>query len=133
MRKDRMVNLDAATHRAIKVVLGAGLAFSMGGLANVAHADQLETLHHVGDGYQSVRVITKYEIHAHRRTFDLFAKEPNIPTISRAVEKEIAVQTIQQICSGGRVKGGWIVRIFLPGENSPAATCQPGVYHRHKR
>ncbi|MHB8885549.1 MAG: hypothetical protein ACYC5H_10825 [Methylovirgula sp.] len=127
------MNLDAATHRAIKFVLGAGLAFSMLGLANIAHADQLETLHHVGDGYQSVRVITKYEIHADRRTFDLFAKEPNIPTISRAVEKEIAEQTIQQICSGGRVGGGWIVRIFLPGETSPAATCRAGVSHRHKQ
>lgn len=126
MWKDRMVSLCVAARWPAKVARGAGLAFSICGLANVVHAGGIETLHHIGDGYQSVRVITHYEIHADHRTFDLFAAEPAVPATSRAAERELAARTVHQICSGGRVGGGWTVRIFLPGDTSPAASCRPG-------
>lgn len=129
MWKDRIGSLCAAAHWSAKVAIGAGLVFSMCGLPNAARADEIATLHHIGDGYQSVRVITKYEIHADRRYFDLFAAEPRVPTASKNVQRKLAAGTVHDICSGGRVSGSWTVRIFLPGESAPVASCRGGGGH----
>lgn len=129
MQQDRIVSSCAAARWPARVAIGAGLVFSMCGLVNAARADEIATLHHVGDGYQSVRVITRYEIHANHRFFDLFAAEPRVPTTSKKVERELAGQTVRQICAGGRVAASWTVRIFLPGESAPAASCRPSPRH----
>lgn len=129
MRKDRRAALSAASESLANVVTCAGLAFSICCLASAAHADDLQMIRNIGDGYKSVKVISRYEIHADSKSFDLFAAVPSTSRASREVERQLAGQTIHQICSGGRMKVGWTVRIFLPDESSPIASCRPGESH----
>lgn len=113
--------------------MAVGLLVSLGGVVKAASAGEIQMLHNIGDGYQSVAVITHYEIKPEKRLFDLTAAEPHDSSISRATKAEIAAKTVHDICSGGKIRGGWTVRIFLPGESSPAASCGTGGRPRHAR
>lgn len=128
MRKDQRASLCAASSRSVRVAIAA-LAFATCGFASVAWADDLQPLRNVGDGYKSVKVITRYEIHAAGRTMDLVAATPSDPSLSKDVERELAGQTAREICANGTIKAIWTVRIFLPGETSPAASCRTGAQH----
>ena len=112
-------------------IVGSLVAF--GALATAASADEVQRLQDIGDGYKSVAVITHYDIKPEKHLFDLTAAEPHDSSISRATKVQIATGTVHDICSGGRIQGPWTVRIFLPGESSPAASCRAGGHQRHAR
>lgn len=130
----RRKNVKIMSGWGVELTLVAGLAFAVCGVASLAHADDLQMIRNIGDGYKSVRVITRYEIHPDTKSFDLYAAEPAVPTGSKAIEAEIAGQTAQEICTGGRMTPGWTVRIFLPGNSVPATSCRAGGRsHSHRR
>ena len=117
--------------RAAKAAITVAMLVSLGGVATTASADEIQMLRNIGDGYQSVQVITHYEINTDKRLFDLTAAVPHDSRISRATNAEIAGETVHAICSSGKIGGAWTVRIFLPGETAPAASCKPGGHPHH--
>jgi hypothetical protein len=123
MLKDQ--TLCASSSQSAKVAAVA-LALSACGLANVARADDMRALGNIGDANKSVGVIAHYDIHAETKTLDLVAATPRTSTISPNVERQLAVQLVHQICAEGAVSASWTVRMFMPGESSPAATCRFG-------
>lgn len=103
------------------------LAVAAAGLAEGARAqDALQPLRNVGDGYKSVRVISKYDLNPETRTMDLVAADPNDNSISRETRVDIATQTVHEICANRVIPGGWTIRIFLPGDPNPVASCKAG-------
>lgn len=105
------------------------LAFAASGILSGALAqdvDALQPLRNVGDGYKSVHVISKYDIHPETHQFDLTAMEPNDNSISRQTRVDIATQVVQEICANRVIPRGWTVRIFLPGDAEPASSCSAG-------
>jgi hypothetical protein len=133
MQNDQKTIEVLSRKRLPAAAMGLGAAFMLFGAAAPASADEVQMLHNIGDGYQSVHVITHYEINTSKRTFDLTAAEPADSSLTRATKVELVGETVHEICSGGRVGGGWTVRIFLPGETSPAASCRAGGRQRHAR
>ncbi len=116
-------------HRATaKVSLIAGLALSACGWAGATHADDLKSLGNIGDAHKASGLITSYQIRSDTRSLDLIAATPRGGIISDKVERQVAGKTAREICAtgAGRVSGSWTVRIFLPGESSPAAACRIG-------
>jgi hypothetical protein len=114
-----------------KAAIAVAMLVSLGAVATTASADEIQMLRNIGDGYQSVQVITHYEINTDKRFFDLTAAVPHDSRISRATNADIAGETVHAICSSGKIGGAWTVRIFLPGEASPVASCRPGGHPRH--
>ncbi|MGO9134231.1 MAG: hypothetical protein ACLP8A_09325 [Methylovirgula sp.] len=124
--RDEQENACAARNKAalgVLTVFASGLVFA-------AHADDLQPFRNVGDGYKSVKVITKYDVNGATHTMDLTAAEPNDASISRSMRVEIATQTVREICANHVLRGGWTIRIFLPGESAPAASCKTGSSRR---
>jgi hypothetical protein len=105
------------------------LGFSISGLALGARADDLRILGNIGDAHKSVGLITKYTINPGKRSLDLIAATPSVSSLSREQEREIAAQTARDICAQGGVGGSWTVRIFMPGESTPAGSCRMGGHH----
>ncbi len=132
MREDRRMGLCAALGGSAKAALSA-LALATCGFVSIAFADDLQSFRNVGDGYKAVKIITRYEIHADKKTMDLFAKEPNDPSLSREVRVRLAGQTARDICANRTLKAGWTVRMFLPDESSPAVSCRTGAARGHAR
>ena len=104
-------------------------AFSICGLAIAARADDLRTLGNIGDAHKAVRLITKYTINTDTRSLDLVAAIPTVSSLSREQERQIAADTARQICAEGAVSGSWTVRIFMPGDSTPAGSCHMGGHH----
>jgi hypothetical protein len=127
MLKDPIASLCAAHYRPATMAAVGVLVLAICASSTAARADELQALRNVGDGYKAVRVITHYEIHAGKRSFDLTAAEPSVPTTSKAVEKQLAGETAREICANRAIGAGWTVRMFLPGETTPAASCRTGA------
>lgn len=127
MLKDPIASLCASQSRPATVAAIGALVLAIWGSSAIARADELQALRNVGDGYKAVRVITRYEIHADKRSFDLTAAEPSTPTTSKAVEKQLAGETAHEICANRVLRAGWTVHMFLPGDATPAASCRTGA------
>jgi hypothetical protein len=106
----------------------AAVALAGFGLANGAHADVLRILGNLGDAHKSVGLITKYDIDAHAHALDVIAAVPSVSPVSRDEERQLAGDTAREICGEGTAAGvsGWTVRIFMPGETTPAGACRMG-------
>lgn len=104
------------------------LAMAAAGVASGARAqeDDLQPLRNVGDGYKSVHIVEKYDIHPETHQFDLTAMEPNDSSIGHDTRVDIATQVVHEICANRVIPRGWTVRIFLPGDAEPAASCSAG-------
>ena len=109
----------------------AVFAFAAFGLANSAHADALRILGNLGDAHKSVGLITKYDIDPGAHALDVVAAVPSASPVSRDEERQIAGDTAREICGEGTAAGvsGWTVRIFMPGETTPAGACRMGGGH----
>jgi hypothetical protein len=110
----------------------ATLAFaSICGWATLARADDMRILGNLGDAHKAVGLITHYNINADARSLDLFAAIPSVSSVSRDVERRLAGDTAREICGEGTAEGvsGWTVRIFMPGETTPAGACRMGGHH----
>lgn len=127
MLKDQ--TLCASSSRSAKVAIAATLVLSTCGLVNAARADDMRAIGNIGDANKSVGVITHYDIHPDTKTLDLIAATPRTSAISPEVERQLAVQLAHQICAEGAVSASWTVRMFLPGESSPAGSCRFGAHH----
>jgi hypothetical protein len=106
------------------------LTFSICGLINRARADDIRILGNVGDAHKAVRLITKYTINTSARSLDLIAATPAVSSLSKEQERQIAADTARQICAEAAVSGSWTVRIFMPGDSTPAGTCHIGGHHK---
>lgn len=104
------------------------LAMAAAAVASGAKADDfdLQPLRNVGDGYKSVNIITKYDLHPETHTMDLTAAEPNDSSISHDTRVDIATQVVHEICANRVIPRGWTIRISLPGDAAPAASCTAG-------
>lgn len=109
----------------------SGTIAALCGWASAANADELQAFRNVGDGYRAVKVITSYELHPETKTMDLTAKEPNDPSFSRDLMASLATRTVHEICANRTLRPGWTIRIFLPGESSPASLCRTGAPGGH--
>jgi hypothetical protein len=106
------------------------MTFSMCGLADLARADDIRTLGNIGDAHKAVRLITKYTINTSTRSLDLIAATPTVSSLSKEQERQIAADTARQICAEAAVSGSWTVRIFMPGDSTPAGSCHVGGHHQ---
>jgi hypothetical protein len=97
--------------------------------SSASRADDLQPLRNVGDGYKAVKIITRYEINAATKTMDLTATAPNDPSLSQDVRRQLAGQTARDICANRTIGPGWTIRIFIPGDSAPAASCKTGAPH----
>ncbi len=122
MRKNSVGSL-VASGAALLVLALAAAGFVSGAKAQ---ADDLQPLRNVGDGYKSVHIISKYDIHPETHSFDLTAMEPDDNSISRNTRVDIATQVVHEICANRVIPRGWTIRMFLPGEAEPAASCSAG-------
>lgn len=126
MRDNRRAAFGALT----KSILALAVCFlAAGGGSRLAFADELQPLRNVGDGYKAVRVITHYDLNAADKTMDLYASAPNDPSITQEMRRQLAAQTVHEICGNRVIRAGWTIRIFLPGETAPAASCRAGAPH----
>jgi len=123
MRKDQRAK-SCASRRPTKPAPAIILAVALCSSASVALADGLQALYYIGEGYQSVKVITHFNVDPVKRLFDLYAAEPANAAVSKATEKQLAGQTAQDVCGNRTAPRGWTVRMFLPGGAAPVATCR---------
>ncbi len=109
----------------------AVLALAMSALIDVAHADPMRILGTLGDAHKSVGLITHYDINTSAHSLDVVAAVPSASPVSKDVERQLASDTAREICGEGTADGlsGWSVRIFMPGETTPAGTCRMGGHH----
>ncbi|MFZ0559901.1 MAG: hypothetical protein WAN31_04180 [Methylovirgula sp.] len=107
------------------------LALAAGALTNAAHADPMRILGTLGDAHKSVGLITHYDINTSAHSLDVVAAVPSVSPVSRDVQRQLADDTAREICGEGTAAGvsGWSVRIFMPGETTPAGTCRMGGGH----
>jgi hypothetical protein len=125
MRKKSVGSLAAGGAALLVLAMMAAAGFVSGAKAQADDPD-LQPLRNVGDGYKSVHVISKYDIHPETHSFDLTAMEPNDNSIGRQTRVDIATQVAQEICENHVIPRGWTIHMFLPGETEPAATCNAG-------
>jgi hypothetical protein len=128
MLKDQTL-CASSTRRSAKAAIATILVLLTCALANTACADDMRAIGNIGDANKSVGVITHYDIHPDTKTLDLVAATPRTSAISPDVERLLAVQLAHQICAEGAVSASWTVRMFLPGESSPAGSCRFGAHH----
>lgn len=109
----------------------AALALAAAALTDVAHADPMRILGTLGDAHKSVGLITRYDINTAAHSLDVVAAVPSASPVSRDVERRLASDTAREICGEGTAAGlsGWSVRIFMPGETTPAGACRMGGHH----
>lgn len=117
--------------RLVQSVCLGGTVAALCGFASAARADELQAFRNVGDGYKAVKVITGYELHPETKTMDLTAKSPNDPSFSRELLASLAARTVHEVCANHTLKPGWTIRIFLPGESTPASLCRTGAPAGH--
>jgi hypothetical protein len=129
MPKFQRANVALAWPAKVALVALIALNFSICGLAIGARANDLRILGNIGDAHKSVGLITKYTINPGERSLDLIAATPSVSSLSREQEREIAAQTAHDICAHDGVGGSWTVRIFMPGESTPAGSCRMGGHH----
>ncbi|HLH11186.1 MAG TPA: hypothetical protein VKV77_04810 [Methylovirgula sp.] len=96
--------------------------------ATAARADDLRVLGNIGDAHKASGLISGYHIDEDSRTLNVTAAVPSVAVVSRSVERQLANQTARQMCGEGTADrvSGWTVRIFMPGESTPAGTCHIG-------
>jgi hypothetical protein len=99
------------------------------GVSMAARADDIRMLGNIGDAHKSSGLITSYQINTDKRSLDLIAATPSVSSLTREQERQIAADTAREICAQGGVGGSWTVRIFLPGESTPAGSCRMGGHH----
>jgi hypothetical protein len=126
MRKT--VRLLACPSHSVKI---AALILAVGALVDVAHADPMRSLDTLGNAHKSVGLITHYDINTAAHSLDVVAAVPSASPVSRDVERQLASDTAREMCGEGTAEGlsGWSVRIFMPGETTPAGTCRMGGHH----
>ena len=106
------------------------LTFSTCSLTDLVRADDIRTLGNIGDAHKAVRLITKYTINTSTRSLDLIAATPTVSSLSKEQERQIAADTARQICAESAVSGSWTVRIFMPGDSTPAGSCRMGGHRQ---
>jgi hypothetical protein len=111
--------------------LFAALTVAACALVSGAHADALRILGNLGDAHKAVGLITKYDINPDAHALDVVAAVPSASPVSRDEERQLAGDTAREICGEGTAAGvsGWTVRIFMPGETTPASACRIGGHH----
>lgn len=109
---------------------GAALACALAacGAPDLTRADQLHAVDTIGNAHKSVGLLSHYTVNAETHSLDVIAAVPAVSTLSKDVERKLAGDTAREMCGEGTAQGisGWTVRMFMPGESTPASTCRMG-------
>jgi len=99
----------------------AALIFALGAAFSAHAAASLTTMGNIGDANKASRLIQHYTLDGSKRVMEATAAAPD--GISEDVIRKVTIQTAHGICADPR-GAGWTLRVFLPNQSEPVATCR---------
>jgi hypothetical protein len=100
----------------------AAVAFGLCALSQAQAAASTQMMGNIGDANKASGLIRHYTLDGDRRTIDAVAAVPN-GGVSDDVIRKVTVETAHDICADPR-GAGWTLRVFLPDQTTPIATCR---------
>jgi hypothetical protein len=92
------------------------------GTAPAYAAASATTMGNIGDANKASGLIRHYTLHADTRVIEATAAVPE-GGVSDEVVRKVTIETAHDICADPR-GAGWTLRLFLPNESNPIATCR---------
>jgi hypothetical protein len=100
----------------------AAVAFGLCAASQAQAAASTQMMGNIGDANKASGLIRHYTLDAERRTIDAVAAVPN-GGVSDEIIRKVTVETAHDICADPR-GAGWTLRVFLPDQTAPIATCR---------
>jgi hypothetical protein len=97
-------------------------AFGLCAISQAQAAASTQMMGNIGDANKASGLIRHYTLDGGHRTIDAVAAVPN-GGISDDVIRKVTVETAHDICADPR-GAGWTLRVFLPDQTAPIATCR---------
>jgi hypothetical protein len=117
-----MYRLPPCQHSIVRFVFAGGVLWS-----SVARADDIGTILKLAQSDKDAKIITSFDLNTKERRLDLVLAPPLLP-VNPEFRTTLAVQAASTFCVDAITRfswdSAWTVRVFLPGETSPAAICR---------
>jgi hypothetical protein len=97
-------------------------AFGLCAASQAQAAASPQMMGNIGDANKASGLIRHYTLDGSKRTIDAVAAVPS-GGIGDDVIRKVTVETAHDICADRR-GAGWTLRVFLPGQSDPIATCR---------